>query len=110
MEKEYVKTTLYIPVGIKSKPEYFDGFGKDELKQAALICVVGGILDLVFFFITKNISVSIVAIMVVIAGSVMMCTKDRTNLSAIEQMKNMLHFAKSQKEYPYVALDEWKFK
>lgn len=110
MEKENRVETLYIPVGIKSKPEYFDGFGKDELKQAGLICFIGAVLDIVFFVITRNISVSIVSMMVIAAGSVMMTVKDRTNLSAIDQVKNMLHFAKSQKEYLYVALDEWKVK
>ncbi|SHN87930.1 hypothetical protein [Desulfitobacterium chlororespirans] len=110
MEKENAKSTLYIPVGIKSKPEYFDGFGKDERKQAGLISLVGGVVDIVFFLVTGNISVSIVSMMVIAAGSVMMTIKDRTNLSAVDQMKNMLHYAKSQKEYPYVALDEWRFK
>ncbi|WP_018305483.1 hypothetical protein [Desulfitobacterium hafniense] len=109
MENQNSGNTLYIPVGLKSKPEYFDGFGKEERKQASLICLIGGVCDIVFFLVTTNISVTIVSMMVIGAGSVMMTIKDRTNLSAIDQIRNMLHFAKSQKEYPYVSLDEWKF-
>lgn len=100
MEKENSGNTLYIPVGIKSKPEFFDGFGKDELRQAGLICLVGGVMDIIFLLVTWNVSVSIVSMMVIGAGSVMMTIKDRTNLSAIDQVKNMLHFAKSQKNIP----------
>lgn len=105
---EGTKKTLYIPVGIKTRPEYFDGFGKIELRQSALICLLGGGVDLLAFLLTQNISVCVLAMLVIIAGSIMMCIKDQTNLSAVDQVKNMIYFAKSQKEYPYVALDEWK--
>ncbi|ODA42734.1 hypothetical protein [Desulfosporosinus sp. BG] len=105
---EDTKKTLYIPVGIKTRPEYFDGFGKTELRQSTLICLLGGGMDILAFLFTQNISVCILAMFVIIAGSVMMCTKDQTNLSAVDQVKNMIHFARSQKNYPYVALDEWK--
>ncbi|MCO5386959.1 MAG: hypothetical protein M0T74_06900 [Desulfitobacterium hafniense] len=104
------RKTLYIPVGIKTRPEYFDGFGKVELRQSALLCLMGGVVDIIAFLITRNISVCIVAMLVIIAGSVMMCIKDQTNLSAVDQVKNMIHFARSQKHYPYLSLDEWKFK
>ncbi|HBV88456.1 MAG TPA: hypothetical protein DEF42_17875 [Desulfosporosinus sp.] len=105
---EGTKKTLYIPVGIKTRPEYFDGFGKIEFRQSALICLLGGGVDLLAYLLTQNISVCVLAMLVIIAGSIMMCIKDQTNLSAVDQVKNMIHFAKSQKEYSYVALDEWK--
>ncbi|KUO71664.1 MAG: hypothetical protein APF81_22750 [Desulfosporosinus sp. BRH_c37] len=107
---EDTKKTLYIPVGIKTRPEYFDGFGKIELRQSTLICLLGGGVDLLAFLFTQNISICVLAMLVIIAGSVMMCIKDQTNLSAVDQVKNMIHFAKSQKNHPYVSLDEWKFR
>lgn len=108
MEKE--KGTLYIPVGVKTHQEYFDGFGKAQLMQAALICLVGGLLDLLAFIITRNIPVCILVILIIIASSIMMCTRDQTNLSVVDQIKNMIHFSRSQKYYSYIALDEWEFK
>lgn len=108
MEKE--KGTLYIPVGIKTQQEYFDGFGKAQLAQVALICLVGGLLDLLAFIVTRNIPVCILAMLIIIASSIMMCTRDQTNLSVVDQIKNIIHFSRSQKYYPYVALGEWEYK
>ncbi|MFY9214244.1 MAG: hypothetical protein WAO45_05965 [Tissierellaceae bacterium] len=45
--------------------------------------------------------------LVSVGGSIMMLTKDTTNLSVVDQIRNMLRFAKSQKYYPYKYRDEW---
>lgn len=102
------KETLYIPLGLKTKTEIFDGFGKEELFQAILSTVAAGAIDTIIYMITKSTAFCVVFILSSIAGSVMMLTKDKTNISVIDQLKFMIRFAKSQKKYRYKYLDEWR--
>ena len=105
---DFEKDTLYIPLGLKVKPEIFDGFGKEELLKSINTTLIAGVVDLVFYLLTKNITVSIVIILATIAGSVMAFTKDKTNLSVADQIRNMVRFSRMQKQYPYKYLDEWR--
>lgn len=106
--EERKKNPLYIPQGLKTRVEIFDGFGKEELFKTIMVTIVVGILDIMYYLIFKNTVVSIVAILVAIAGSVMMLTKDRTNISVVDQVGFMVRFARSQKYYPYKYQDEWR--
>lgn len=103
----YEKETLYIPLGLKTKTEIFDGFGKEELFQAILATVVAGAIDTIIYMFTKSTAFCVVFILSSIAGSVMMLTKDKTNISVVDQLKFMIKFTKSQKKYKYKYLDEW---
>ena len=104
----YEKETLYIPLGLKTKTEIFDGFGKEELLQSIFATVVAGAIDIIGYMITKSTAFCVVFILSTIAGSVMMLTKDKTNVSVVEQLKFMIRFSKSQKKYRYKYLDEWR--
>ena len=42
-----------------------------------------------------------------IFGSVMMTTKDQSNLSVVDQVQNLVRFLRGQKIYPYRYGDEW---
>ena len=106
--EERKKNPLYIPQGLKTRVEIFDGFGKEELFKTIMVTIVVGILDILYYLIFKNTVVSIVAILVAIAGSVMMLTKDHTNISVVDQVGFMVRFARSQKYYPYKYQDEWR--
>ncbi|WP_202708493.1 hypothetical protein [Sporosalibacterium faouarense] len=106
--EERKKNPLYIPQGLKTRVEIFDGFGKEELLKTIMVTIVVGILDIMYYLIFKNTVVSIVTILVAIAGSVMMLTKDHTNISVVDQVGFMVRFARSQKYYPYKYQDEWR--
>jgi hypothetical protein len=106
--EERKKNPLYIPQGLKTRVEIFDGFGKEELFKTIMVTIIVGILDIMYYLIFKNTVVSIVAILVAIAGSVMMLTKDHTNISVVDQVGFMVRFARSQKYYPYKYQDEWR--
>jgi hypothetical protein len=106
--EERKKNPLYIPQGLKTRVEIFDGFGKEELFKTIIVTIVVGILDIMYYLIFKNTVVSIVTILVAIAGSVMMLTKDRSNISVVDQVGFMIRFARSQKYYPYKYQDEWR--
>ncbi len=99
--------SLYIPLGLKEKNELWDGFGKEEAIKALIFNIITGIVDALIYFSTKNLIFCVVFILVSVGGSIMMLTKDTTNLSVVDQIRNMLRFAKSQKYYPYKYRDEW---
>ncbi|MBF4692288.1 hypothetical protein [Fusibacter ferrireducens] len=106
--EERRKNPLYIPQGLKTRVEIFDGFGKEELFKTIMTTIIVGILDVLYYLISKNTVVSVVTILVAIAGSVMMLTKDRSNISVVDQVGFMIRFARSQKFYPYKYQDEWR--
>lgn len=99
--------SLYIPLGLKEKNELWDGFGKEEAIKALIFNIFTGIIDALIYFSTKNLIFCVVFILVSVGGSIMMLTKDTTNLSVVDQIRNMLRFAKFQKYYPYKYRDEW---
>lgn len=105
---ESYKQSLYIPQGLKVRVEIFDGFGKEELFKTILVTIVAGVIDALLYLIFKNVVMSVVMILVAIAGSVMMLTKDKTNISVVNQIGFMIRFARSQKIYKYKYLEEWK--
>lgn len=102
------KETLYIPLGLKTRIEIFDGFGKEELFKSIIVSLIAGVIDAAIYFITRNTTFCVVFILSSIAGSVMILTKDKTNISVVDQIKFMVRFAKSQKVYRYKYLDEWR--
>lgn len=102
------KPMLYIPQGLKTRVEIFEGYGKEELIKTIIVTLVNSAVNMVHYLIFKNTVVSIVMILVGIAGSVMMLTKDTTNISVVNQVGFMIRFARSQKVYKYKYLEEWK--
>ncbi|WP_243115981.1 hypothetical protein [Petrocella atlantisensis] len=103
-----MRQTLYIPQGLKTRVEIFDGFGKEELVKTILVTLVAGGIDALLFLIFRNVVTSVVFMLIAISGSVMMLTKDKTNISVVDQVGFMMKFARSQKVYKYKHLEEWK--
>ena len=99
---------LYIPLGVKPETEFFKGFGKKQMAQAAVGSLICGAIALILWFVTQNVTVTMIAALTGIAGSVMMTAKDQSNLSVVDQIGNMVRFAKSQKNYPYRYGKEWE--
>ena len=108
--EENKKNALYIPQGLKTRPEIFDGYGKEELFKTIIVTIVAGLIDVIIYVVTQNIVVSVIFMLVMVAGSVMMLTKDTTNISVVDQVAFMIKFARSQKKYPYRYLEEYMIK
>lgn len=88
---------LYIPLGVKPEAELFTGFGKKQLFQALIgSLVMGGVAALVWLF-TANVTTTVVLALAGIFGSVMMTTKDQSNLSVVDQVQNLARFLRGQK-------------
>ena len=99
--------SLYIPTGVKAQNELFNGFGRRELLQSAVGSLLGGAMAALLWLGSGNVALTVVAALTGIFGSVMMCTKDQNNQSVVDQIGNMVRFARSQQIYPYRALSEW---
>lgn len=106
--EERKKNALYIPQGLKTRVEIFDGYGKEELMKTLLVTTLVGVIDFFYYLVFKNTVASVVIILVTIAGSVMMLTKDHTQISVVDQVGFMIRFSRSQKIYPYKYQDEWR--
>ena len=92
---------LYIPLGVKPEAELFTSFGKKQLFQSIVgSLVMGGIAAL-------NVTTTVILALAGIFGSVMMTTKDQSNLSVVDQVQNLIRFLRGQKIYPYRYGDEW---
>lgn len=99
-------TKLYIPEGVKTKSEIFNGFGFTQLTQTALITIVFGAVSFIFYTVHQNLPFLITSILIVCAAAVTVLTKDATNQSVIDYLKNMIAFAKTQKSYIYQGSEE----
>ncbi|WDV44081.1 hypothetical protein PV797_11135 [Clostridiaceae bacterium M8S5] len=93
---------LYIPQGLKLRKEIFNGFAKEELLKTILITLIAGVIDALLFLFTQNTVTTIVFILIAVAGSVLMLTKDNTNISVVDQMGFILKYQFRQKKYNYV--------
>ncbi len=92
---------LYIPQGLKLRSELFNGFGKEEVIKIIVVTVIAGVIDILLFFITKNTVISIIFILSTISGSVIMLTKDISNISVVDQIGFLLKYQLRQKKYRY---------
>ena len=102
-----LRPRIYIPLGVKPEAELFTGFGKKQLFQSIVgSLVMGGIAALAWFF-TENVTTTVILALAGIFGSVMMTTKDQSNLSVVDQVQNLIRFLRGQKIYPYCYGDEW---
>ena len=98
---------LYIPVGVKPEAEFFRGFGRKQLIQAAIGSIGFGIIAALLYLLTCSVTTVMITALSGIAGSIMMTAKDQNNLSVVDQVCSMIRFARSQKVYLYRYGKEW---
>lgn len=96
-----------MPFGIKTDLEIFSGFGKKEMLSALVMVLICGIIDLIIYFFTRNTFLSISIIIISVAVSIALFTKDGyTNSSVVDILVRIVRFKKSQKYYPYIYKEE----
>lgn len=100
--------TLYIPVDVQMKEEFFPGFGKKELLQALIGWAIALGVAIALYFGTRNVLPAVVSFLIGACGSVMLTMKEPTvRISCIGQLSLLLRFWRSQKRYPYRHMKEW---
>jgi hypothetical protein len=103
------KTTLYIPINVKTRMEFFEGFGVKELIKTIVATVICAAVSLVLYAVGAIGMVALIVILLSsVAGGVIFTAKDRNNLSVYDQIVFMVKFSKAVKKYPYKYLDEWR--
>lgn len=96
---------LYIPANIRTRLEFFKGYGVKEL--VTTISVVAFSMPIVFLLYKfKSTLVAIIFLLFVISASVISLTKDDNNLCIVEQLKFMIRNTKMQKKYEYRYYDK----
>jgi len=99
---------LYIPLGVKTEREIFAGFGRKQLFQAVIGTLCFCVIALLVFLVSRKIAFALVALVFGAVGSVMMTTKDQSNLSVVDQMQNIIRFLRGQKVYPCRFKTKWR--
>ncbi|MDR1208776.1 MAG: hypothetical protein LBK41_00430 [Clostridiales bacterium] len=100
-------SNLYIPVNIKTRFEFFDGFGLAELAPTVAAALISGIVAVVVHAAGGGMVTSALIVLVTIAASVMALAKGENNLSVVDQTKCVLSFLREQRQYSYYYADEW---
>ena len=104
--KSNTTTSLYIPVNIKTRFEFFDGYGMTELLPTILAALISGILAFIINTATGGVIGPVLMVLVTVAASVMALAKSESNMSVVDQTKCVLRFMREQKVYSYYYTDE----
>jgi hypothetical protein len=102
-------SNLYIPVNIKTRFEFFDGFGFGlaELMPTIAAALVSGLIAVVVHAAGGGMVASALIVLVTIDTSAMALAKGENNLSVVDQTKCVLRFLREQRQYSYYYADEW---
>ena len=92
---------LYIPTNVKTRLEFFKGFGVKELISSIIVMLVLLPGSITIYFIKDNYLLPVIVEFIGVAGAVIFTTKDDNNLCVVNQIKYMIEFSKIQKQYKY---------
>lgn len=101
------QTSLYIPVNIKTRFEFFDGYGTSELIPTILAALVSGFFAFVIHAFFGGTIMPVLTVLITIAASVTALTKGENNMSLIDHTICVLSFMRKQQRYQYYYTDEW---
>lgn len=102
---EEKENNLYIPANIKTRMEFFKGFGVREL--VITICVMAIFLPIVLILYNfAGTLKAIVCAIVVILGTVIVISKDDNGLCVAKQIVFMCKQLKMQKKFKYKYYDK----
>lgn len=101
--KEY---KLYVPTNVKTRLEFFNGFGVNELILSAIIAIILLPISFIVYKIKDSFLIPIIIEFVGIAGTIMITIKDSNNLCVVSQIKFMIDFGKMQKKFDYDYFNE----
>ncbi len=108
MDEEQNKEGLYIPQGIKTKREYFYGYGKKEFTITLLATFIALAIGFLIYIPFMSIIASVFEVLALPTATVFVIVKNNCNISVADQVKFMLDYARVQKKYYYVYQDEWQ--
>lgn len=99
------KDNLYIPANIKTRLEFFKGFGVKELVITLIVMAIS--LPIIFvIYKLKGTILAVIVFFLVTAGTFISLIKDDNNLCMMEQIRFMIKKSKRQKRYKYKYFDK----
>ena len=104
-KKEY---KLYIPTNVKTRLEFFKGYGVSELIKTLIVLIALLPISIILFKVTNGYMIPVIFEFIGVAGTIIAITKDDNNLCIVSQIKYMIEFSKIQKEYRYKYYNKWR--
>lgn len=104
-DKDY---KLYIPTNVKTRLEFFKGYGIKELIITVIVLVALLPVSFIVYKIRGDYLLPVVIEFIGVAGTVIAVAKDDNNLCLVSLIKFMLQFSKTQKEYRYKYYNKWR--
>ncbi|MDR2089118.1 MAG: hypothetical protein LBP73_07155 [Clostridiales Family XIII bacterium] len=101
------KTNLYIPVNIKTRFEFFEGYGTKELASTLAAALASAFLAFAVHALAGGVTAPVLIVLVTIAASVTALAKGEQNMSVLDRAKCVLRFVRGQREYAYRYTGEW---
>lgn len=102
---EEKKNELYIPSNIKTRLEFFKGYGVKEMIITLVVMFFS--LPIAFtLYKFKGTLLAVVFLFIIVAGTVVSIVKDDNNLCVSKQIGFMLKNLNMQKQYRYKYYDK----
>ena len=102
---EEKQNELYIPSNIKTRLEFFKGYGVKEMIITLVVMIFS--LPIAFaLYKLKGTLLAVVFLFIIVAGTVVSIVKDDNNLCVSKQIGFMLKHLNMQKKYNYKYYDK----
>lgn len=99
------KKMIRIPVEIKLKTEFFDGYGMQELIKTIIAGIVASVVAYIIYLFTHQTLFPTFFVLGVIVVSVITLIKGQNNFSMLDSIINIIKFNLIQREYKYIRGD-----
>lgn len=107
-EEKETLNALYIPANIKTRFEFFSGFGFKELTITGSLGIISIFIGIFINFITNDFYNSILVVLITISTTIMAVRKNETNQSVIDTIKLYIRFIKAQQHYKYEYFNNYE--
>lgn len=101
------KELLYIPANIKTRVEFFEGFGMSELIMTLIMLIISVIVAITIYNINYNMIVCVFIVLISTAITIALVTKDHNNQSMLDFVIHLIQFCGEQKKYRYVYKEDF---
>ncbi len=102
---EEKQNELYIPTNVKTRLEFFKGYGVKELVITLMVMAFSIPIALILYKF-KGTLVAIIFLFVIVAATIVSVVKDDNNLCVLKQVGFMIKNQNMQKQYKYFYYDK----
>lgn len=99
---------LYIPSNVKTRLEFWKGYGVKELITTGIVFVLLLPISLIIYKLKSSLLLPVIIEFIGVAGTIIATAKDENNLCVTRQIKFLIDFANTQKQYRYKYFNKWR--